>query len=516
MSLYFPDDQHKYEAILARMIARMGPNYAAGVEGDPLFDMLSAMALELAQGADLSQQVLDRSFAQTSFGDYLTMRADEHGVTRRSATKAKGTVTFTGIAGTTIPAGTRVSTASSTTQAAVIFETDRSATIQIGDTTVNVPVTAVNVGLSGNVAIDKIQFLAAPIEGISGVNNTSATTGGANTETDSSLLARYLQKVRSPSAGGNRADYTNWALEVAGVGGVSVVPVADGPGTVSVFIIGTDKKPASTELVEAVQNYIAPPWVYKISPTALALSGYGASVVGNTVEMIYSASGAGVATQVNIGTTLQKPGVWSTRINCTVDNDAATANLLQIGIWNISTSSWAKTKDGGSIDAVTIKKASDLSEVASQVVQPFFWNMTDMIELRITRLQTDTTTAVTVNSVQYRSSFSMDTGDGKAPIGAQVSVLAAEAVVINISAMLTILSGYEPTSVIAAAKQSVEDYLLGLAFSQDNDVRWVRIGQAILDTAGVQDYDNLLVNGGTENIQISDQQVAVSGTINLT
>lgn len=516
MALYFPDDDHKYDQILARMIARMSATYAAGTEGDPLYDLLSAMALELAQGADLAQNNLDRSFAQTTYGDYLTKRAEEHGVIRLDATKAKGAAVFTGTAGAVIPAGTRISTASSTTQAAAIFETDSAATIQPGNTTATVPITAVSSGTAGNVIADRITFLAAPITGITGVNNPSATTGGAEVESDSALLARYLQKVRNPSAGGNKADYVNWALEVAGVGGVAVVPVADGPGTVSVFVIGIDKRPASPELVDAVQNYISPPWRLTKPAGDLVLSGSGVSLSGSVVVMEYDAGGAGVATLPGIGATLQKPGIWTARVTCAVDDDSGTANLLQIGIWNVSAGAWAKTTDGGSVDAVTIRTALSLSEVSSVVSQQFYYDMTSNYELRITRLQADTATTLTINGIVLRSAFSQDTGEGKAPIGARVTVLAAEAVVVNISATLTILPGYEPTSVLAAAKQSIEDYLIGLAFSDDNDVRWVRVGQAILDTAGVQDYDNLLINGDDENIPISAQQVAVSGTINLT
>ena len=107
-------------------------------------------------------------------------------------------------------------------------------------------------------------------------------------------------------------------------------------------------------------------------------------------------------------------------------------------------------------------------------------------------------------------------GEGKAPIGAAVTVEAATAVVITISATLTVAAGYDATSVKAAAQAAIEAYLKGLAFGVDNDVRWTRVGNAIGDTVGVQDYSLLLVNGGTANIVIGDIAVAVPGAVTLT
>jgi len=44
----------------------------------------------------------------------------------------------------------------------------------------------------------------------------------------------------------------------------------------------------------------------------------------------------------------------------------------------------------------------------------------------------------------------------------------------------------------------------------------VQVGAAILNTEGVQDYSNLLVNNGTANVVIGDQEVAIKGTVTFT
>ncbi|WP_199615557.1 baseplate J/gp47 family protein [Paenibacillus alkalitolerans] len=492
-------------------------------EGSTIYDMLSPAAIEMALAAILAQQVLERGFASTTFGAYLDFRADEHGLIRRAAVKATGTVTFTGTEGTTIPAGTRVSTASTETVPAIMFTTDAAVTIAAGQTTVNVAITAEDAGISGNVATDTIQFLAEPIAGITAVTNAAATTGGTDEENDTDLLSRYLTKVRSPSAGGNKADYVNWALEVTGVGGVSVVPVRDGPGTVSVAIISTNKEPASQTLVDSVQNYIAPPWLNEKEAETMTLGGFGTSVdntqtddTGDSVKMVYDANGTGTLTHTSLNTLLQQPGIWQARVRVKADSIAGANDLLQIGIWNVSAGAWAKISVSSSTDAVQTLQANDLTTAFGNIIQAFYWNGQDMIELRVTRLQADTTTIVWIDQVEYRSTFSKDTGSGKAPIGARVTVQSATAVTITVSATLIIATGYNADSVKAAARQAITDYIKSLAFSDDNDVRYVRIGQAILDTAGVQDYQNLTVNGSTANVTIGDQEVAVTGSVTLT
>jgi len=189
-----------------------------------------------------------------------------------------------------------------------------------------------------------------------------------------------------------------------------------------------------------------------------------------------------------------------------------------VGVWNLSIGSWAKVSPNGAEDAVLTLRAADLptgyDELAALV--EIYWNGQDQLELRVTRLQSDMSTMVLVDLVNYRSTFSRDTGEGKAPVGARVTVEPAIAVLINISAALVIAPGYNGESVRAAVIQNIETYIKSLAFAGDNDVRYVRIGQAILDTPGVADYSNLLVNGGTVNIAVGDQEVAVLGTVTLT
>lgn len=57
------------------------------------------------------------------------------------------------------------------------------------------------------------------------------------TDTDAELLARLLDYLRRPPAGGNQYDYIKWALEVDGVNRAYCLPLHRGDGTVDVLIM---------------------------------------------------------------------------------------------------------------------------------------------------------------------------------------------------------------------------------------------------------------------------------------
>ncbi len=56
-------------------------------------------------------------------------------------------------------------------------------------------------------------------------------------EADAALLARILDDIRRPPAGGNQYDYIKWALAIDGVARAYCVPLAQGLGTVDVIIL---------------------------------------------------------------------------------------------------------------------------------------------------------------------------------------------------------------------------------------------------------------------------------------
>jgi uncharacterized phage protein gp47/JayE len=221
---------------------------ASKFEGTFDYDVLSSNSIEFAKIEAEMEQAYKIAFADTSFGEYLTMRCAESGIIRKNAVTAVGTVTVKGNG--TLPAGSQFSTT-----AGISFSTSTMAETVVRSST-DVTVQATVSGSVGNVQAGTITVIPMSIPGITSVTNAEAMHDGYDEETDENLLARYLIHVRTPGTSGNVYHYLEWATGVAGVGGAKVLPTWNGPGTVKVIIVDSDYKAASSTLVEKVKSYI--------------------------------------------------------------------------------------------------------------------------------------------------------------------------------------------------------------------------------------------------------------------
>ena len=106
-----------------------------------------------------------------------------------------------------------------------------------------------------------VVFKITPLDGILSVDNPEAMTGGTETENDESLRTRVVEydRSRDTSRVGSIADYRRWALEVDGVGGVTVIPTPDDSGLVTAVITDSNGGPANNALCQAVYNHIMAP-----------------------------------------------------------------------------------------------------------------------------------------------------------------------------------------------------------------------------------------------------------------
>jgi len=103
------------------------------------------------------------------------------------------------------------------------------------------------------------------------------------------------------------------------------------------------------------------------------------------------------------------------------------------------------------------------------------------------------------------------TGAGVAPMGAYCTVLSAVPLDINISA--NILYSGNISDVNAAIQTALVNYFKSV---NADYISYAKIGDIILNATGVSDYNTLLVNGGLENIAISNLDVAILGTTAFT
>lgn len=87
----------------------------------------------------------------------------------------------------------------------------------------------------------------------------------------------------------------------------------------------------------------------------------------------------------------------------------------------------------------------------------------------------------------------------------------AAAKTISINVQISKLDNTSQENVTQAVKDAVSAYLGSVAFLQDF-VSYAQIGVAILNADGVQDFENLTVNGGTANIAVGERECRSLGT----
>lgn len=223
---------------------------ASKIEGTFEYDVLASNSIEFAKSDVELEQLYKAVFADTSWGEFLTMIAEQYGVLRKDATHAIVVLTIKGTEGKTIPAGSLFCTMDG-----LRFASDEEAVIGRNGFA-NVKATAVEAGSGGNAAPETISSIPISIPGVESVTNLEAAYDGFDEESDDALRERYLLKVRTPATSGNTYDYLEWALEVEGVGQARVIPLWAGRGTVKVIIIDADNKTASSELVRATYEHI--------------------------------------------------------------------------------------------------------------------------------------------------------------------------------------------------------------------------------------------------------------------
>lgn len=219
-------------------------------EGSLLQIILAPGAYVFWEGLQALRAQVPISFVDETSGRFIDRNAAGYGITRKPGTAASVTLTFTGSAGTTIPAGTLC-----VTQDGLGFATDEALTLD-EDGSGTVTATADAVGTAYNVPAGAIVSMQQAVSGVTALTNEEAAAGGTDPETDAALFARLDSYKKTPPTSGNEQHYHQWALEVNGVGAASVIRCWDGPGTVKVIIADMALRPVEEELRAEVEAYI--------------------------------------------------------------------------------------------------------------------------------------------------------------------------------------------------------------------------------------------------------------------
>lgn len=100
------------------------------------------------------------------------------------------------------------------------------------------------------------------------------------------------------------------------------------------------------------------------------------------------------------------------------------------------------------------------------------------------------------------------------PIGATVTVASAEELPVNVMGRIKLKNGINLGTAQTSFRMAFDAFLKDNAFDISY-VGYARVGNILLETAGVEDYADLTINGFSHNIELTDEQIAVIGTVTL-
>lgn len=172
------------------------------------------------------------------------------------------------------------------------------------------------------------------------------------------------------------------------------------------------------------------------------------------------------------------------------------------------------------------KWATSITGVGKVDVKPL-WNGDNTVKVIIIDSNMEPAETALVNEVQqYIDPYTIvdgvkigwGCGNGQAPIGAYCTVESASKLELQITFKGKLKTGTTEELAEKSVTESILNYLHSIAMvDEETYVSYAQIGRAILSSDGIADYSDLLINGGTDNIAISntdtDREVAILDTL---
>ncbi|MDE7028859.1 MAG: baseplate J/gp47 family protein [Lachnospiraceae bacterium] len=227
-----------------------------------VFHTLLMVNLEIyVELIDLFRRALSNMFIKHAEGEWIELKSQDYGKTRKPAAKAKGILTLTGSKGhatLTIPAGTTFKTDRDINGEELRYFSTASVTLLDAQTEVHVPVEAEKEGALYNVPQGRITNCTRHLEGVEGITNAPdwLTTAGADVEDLELLRARVLNSWADLATGTTAAKYKSAAEKVPGVLYSDVDQLHPrGQGSVDIIITSTAGE-ASEELLLQVEEAV--------------------------------------------------------------------------------------------------------------------------------------------------------------------------------------------------------------------------------------------------------------------
>lgn len=250
-----------YERLLQRMLDR-GPDTIDKREGSIYFDAVAPAAFELAEAYLMARVILKQSFITTADREFLIEHAANFSIFPEPATPAIVEAEFN----IPVPVGTRFNSGSM----------NFSVTDSIDDVKHTYELTCETNGESGNYCVGDI-IPISQIASLEYARITKVITPGENEEDTEVFRERVKRMLRSDAYGGNRDDYHEKVMAIAGVGGVKTWRCWNGGGTVKVVFVTSEYKAPEGEFVERIQTLL--------DPEVNRGTGEGIAPIGHTVTV---------------------------------------------------------------------------------------------------------------------------------------------------------------------------------------------------------------------------------------
>jgi uncharacterized phage protein gp47/JayE len=209
-------------------------------------------------------------------------------------------------------------------------------------------------------------------------------------------------------------------------------------------------------------------------------------------------------------------------------NGLQTANLTEIIILgeDIETDDELRTRYYNKIQnnaqdgniAQYLEWADEFSGVGRSKVFPL-WNGNNTVKVSILDANNNIASSELISEFQlYLDPNSEGLGEGKASIGSIVTVSTATGVSINVSATITLNTGYTIEVAQTQAENAIEVYLRSISYliSSSNhnvSVSLIALGSSILGVDAISSVSNLTLNGVVSDVNISDEQIPQLGTV---
>lgn len=234
-------EENTYDVIMQRVMDRI-PATVVKDEGSFLYTAGGPIAAEHNQMYAAMDMLLLESFVQTASMENLKIIGSAYGLTPHEATPAVWSAV--------------VAPALMSTRVGTRFNCGDVNLVTTGRVSEGVwELTCETAGTVGN----KLSYDLIPIEyvyGLESIELYELLESGSDEEDVEDFRSRLLFHLQKPATSGNVYNYIEWATSVEGVGAAKVFPTWDGPGTVKVVITDSDKKAASSALVNEVAAYI--------------------------------------------------------------------------------------------------------------------------------------------------------------------------------------------------------------------------------------------------------------------